>query len=80
MKIQTDTLCPTASLDRRLVLFHRNAVLVGKGILANAGHLPGYPHARPAAADLELVARNFARDVDRRKAADAGKLIAKIAV
>jgi len=55
-------------------------MLVGEGILTNTGDLPRDLHARLAAGDLESIAGNLARDVDRREAADAGELITEVAV
>ena len=39
-----------------------NAVRLGPGILADAGHLPGHLHSRFARADREAVVRDFAND------------------
>src|SRR5439155_21789693 len=64
----------------RLFGFHRNAMLIGIGIMANTGDLPGHFQCRPSAADTKVVSGNFACHVDRRVSADAGELVTKILV
>src|SRR5580692_2754728 len=48
-----------APLPLGLFDFHRNAMSVSPGILANASHLPRDFHPGLAAGDLELVVRDF---------------------
>src|SRR5215469_6497370 len=60
--------------------FYRNAMGIGPGILANAGDLPGNFHTRLTASDLEAVVLNLLGDVNGGETADAGELIAEVAV
>lgn len=64
-----------SALAGRLWLLHRDAVRVGVGVLADAGHLPGDLQTRRAAGDLEAVILHLVRHVERRPAADGGELI-----
>src|SRR5260370_1426360 len=48
-----------AALVGGLVLLDRNAVRVGEGVVADAGHLPGNLHAGLVGADGEAVVRDL---------------------
>src|SRR5450631_1101087 len=69
-----------APLALGLLHLHWNAMGVGPGILANAGHLPGHFHPGFAAGYLELVVRHFLGNVHRSEAANGRKLVAVVPV
>src|SRR5262245_51875959 len=69
-----------AALRDRFHLFDLDAMRFGVSVFANACQLPRHFHPRFAARDLESVPVHFLRYVNRSEAADAGQLIAELAV
>src|SRR4030095_14553630 len=69
-----------AAFRDRFHLFNLDAVRFGVSVFANAGQLPRHFHPGFAPRDLEPVPVHFLRDVNRSEAADAGQLIAELAV
>lgn len=69
-----------AALSRGLLLFDRNTMLVGEGVLAHAGHLPGDFDVRLVCPDREAVALDFAGHDRLRELADDRELVAEVPV
>src|SRR4051812_40131010 len=69
-----------AALISSLVLFHGNAMRIGPGVLATAGPRRGPSGASPAAGVLEFFVLIFLRNIPGGITADAGDLIAKVAI
>src|SRR5579864_7060951 len=69
-----------ATLAGVLCFFHRDAVSIGPRVLANASNLPGDLQPGTTAADFELIVGQLLGYVNRSKSADAGQLVAEIAV
>src|SRR5262245_46737470 len=59
-----------AALDLRFFFFNFYSILPCKGIVADAGHLPGHSHIRCVGLDSESIAFNLFADNGLSKSAD----------
>ena len=70
-----------ARLISSLLYFWNDRMRVRKGIVADAGHLPGDFPARRASGNLEAIVRDFTCDIEIRSGcADRRQLVTEVAI